>query len=89
MRRFGKWASPDPAPVLTVVVVASNAESYLNECLASLRSQTLTRIEVIVVDNGSADGTAAVAHHAAAHDPRFRVLACPQLGLTASRETER
>ena len=85
VRRFGKWASPDPAPVLTVVVVASNAESYLNECLASLRSQTLTRIEVIVVDNGSADGTAAVAHHAAAHDPRFRVLACPQLGLTASR----
>jgi CDP-glycerol glycerophosphotransferase len=85
VRRFGKLGSSDPGPALTVVVVASNAESYLKECLSSLRSQTLKRLEVIVVDNGSADGTAAIAHQAAAHDPRFRVLASPQFGLTASR----
>ena len=72
-----------------MVVVASNAESYLSECLDSLRSQTLKRIEVIVVDNGSTDGTAVVAHQAAAQDPRFRVLELPQLGLTASRNAGR
>jgi CDP-glycerol glycerophosphotransferase len=85
VRRARKRTSGDPAPVLTAVVVASNAESYLSGCLDSLRSQTLKRIEVIVVDNGSTDGTAAVARQAAAQDPRFRVLACPQIGLTASR----
>jgi CDP-glycerol glycerophosphotransferase len=85
VRRARKRVSGDPAPVLTAVVVASNAEAYLSECLDSLRSQTLKRIEVIVVDNGSTDGTAALAYRAAAQDPRFRVLACPQLGLTASR----
>jgi CDP-glycerol glycerophosphotransferase len=85
VRRMWKRASIDPAPVLTVVVVASNAESYLSECLDSLRSQTLKRIEVIVVDNAPTDGTAVVAYQAAAQDPRVRVLPSPQLGLSASR----
>jgi CDP-glycerol glycerophosphotransferase len=73
------------APLLSVVVVASNAESYLRECLDSLRSQSLKRLEVLVVDDGSTDGTARVAEEMAAEDTRFRVLACPRLGLGASR----
>ena len=72
-------------PLLSVVVVATNAESYLIECLHSLRSQTLKRIEVLVVDNGSTDGTAVVAQEIAANDPRFRVIRRPQLGVSASR----
>jgi CDP-glycerol glycerophosphotransferase len=73
------------APVLSVVVVASNAESYLRECLDSLQSQSLKRLEVLVVDDGSTDGTARVAHEVAAEDPRFRILVQPRLGLGASR----
>jgi CDP-glycerol glycerophosphotransferase (TagB/SpsB family)/glycosyltransferase involved in cell wall biosynthesis len=71
--------------VLTVVVVAHNAGSYLSECLESLRSQTLKRIEVLVVDDGSTDGTVDVARQVAAEDRRFQILMRPQLGLTASR----
>jgi CDP-glycerol glycerophosphotransferase len=71
--------------VLTVVVVAHNAEPYLSECPESLRSQTLKRIEVLVVDDGSTDGTVDVAHQVAAEDRRFQILMRPQLGLTASR----
>jgi hypothetical protein len=44
VRRVRKRASSGQSvvpPVLSVVVVASNAESYLSECLHSLRSQTL------------------------------------------------
>src|SRR5512132_1634763 len=62
---------PELAPLLSVVVVASNAESYLRECLDSLRSQSLKRLEVLVVDDGSTDGTARVADEMAAEDPRF------------------
>jgi CDP-glycerol glycerophosphotransferase len=73
--------------VLSVVVVACNAESYLRECLDSLRSQTFSSLEVLVIDDGSADGTTRVAEEIAAEDPRFRVLTRPQLGLCASRNT--
>src|SRR5213076_2590750 len=76
VRRITRTGSSNPSPtnpVLTVVIVASNAESYLSQCLGSLRSQTLTAIEVIVVDNGSTDGTGAVADEMAAEDSRFRV----------------
>ena len=72
-------------PVLSVVVVARNAESYLSECLDSLRSQTLKRLEVLVVDDGSTDSTVEVARRVAAEDSRFRILMRPQLGVPASR----
>src|SRR4029453_6474083 len=88
VRRVRKRASSGKSvvtPVLSVVVVASNAESYLSECLHSLRSQTLSRLEVIVVDNGSTDGTAAVAQQVATQDPRFRVLLRPAVALNAAR----
>jgi CDP-glycerol glycerophosphotransferase len=88
VRRVRKRASSSSsvvAPVLSVVVVASNAESYLSECLHGLQSQTLFRLEVIVVDNGSTDGTAAVAQQMAAHDHRFRLLLRPTVALTAAR----
>jgi CDP-glycerol glycerophosphotransferase len=70
---------------LSVVVVASNAEAYLLECLTSLQSQTLVRLEVIVVDNGSTDGTAMVAQQVATQDSRFRVLSQPLASLNAAR----
>ena len=72
-------------PLLSVVVVATDAESYLSECLHSLQSQTLKRIEVLIVDNGSTDGTAAIAQQMASHDDRFTVLLHPRRGVTAAR----
>ena len=72
-------------PVLSVVVVARNAESYLSECLDSLQSQTLKRLEVLVVDDGSTDSTVEIARRVAAEDSRFRILMRPQLGVPASR----
>src|SRR4029453_3907464 len=88
VRRVRKRASSGQSvvtPVLSVVVVASNAESYLSECLHSLRSQTLSSFEVIVVDTGSTDGTAAVAQQIATQDHRFRVLLRPAVALNAAR----
>src|SRR6266852_2795518 len=44
--------------MLSVIVVNWNGKELLTNCIASLRAQTLPGIEVIVVDNGSTDGSA-------------------------------
>ncbi|MFN8110114.1 MAG: glycosyltransferase family 2 protein [Thermoleophilia bacterium] len=77
-----------PEPAVSVVVPALNEERYLGECLASLMAQTGVAFEVIVVDNGSTDGTSAVAAAAGArvvHEPRRGVCNARQAGLAAAR----
>lgn len=44
-------------PLVTVVIPAFNAERYIAEALASVRAQTLTDVEVLLIDDGSTDGT--------------------------------
>ncbi|MGD0282335.1 MAG: glycosyltransferase family 2 protein [Dissulfurispiraceae bacterium] len=45
------------SPAITVIIVNLNGERYLRDCLGSLASQTFGDFEVIVVDNGSTDGS--------------------------------
>lgn len=48
--------APDPA--VSVIVLNYNGKAFLDECLASLAAQTLQDFELIMVDNGSTDGSA-------------------------------
>ena len=48
-------------PLISVIVPAFNAEKYLSEALQSIIDQKYAPIEIIVVDDGSTAGTAAVA----------------------------
>lgn len=59
---------------LSVVVPIYNVEAYLRDALTSIAQQTLRDLEVIMVDDGSTDGSAAIAASFAARDPRFRLL---------------
>lgn len=69
-----------PGPLVTVIVPAFRAEATLGVSLQSLADQTWAELEVIVVDDASPDGTAAVAAAFALRDPRFRLLAQPENG---------
>ncbi len=69
------------APLVSVLIPARDAAATLAACLASVRRQSEPRFECIVVDDGSADATRAVAERFAAADPRFRVLATEARGI--------
>jgi cellulose synthase/poly-beta-1,6-N-acetylglucosamine synthase-like glycosyltransferase len=71
----------EPDPIVSILLPVCDAVSYLPACLRSIRRQTEPRFECIVVDDGSTDGSAAVARAAAAEDPRIRVLTRPHQGL--------
>lgn len=74
-------------PRLSVVVPVYNVQDYLAECLDSVLGQTLTDLEVIAVDDGSTDGSAAILDQYAARDPRVRVVRRTNGGLGAARNT--
>ena len=70
------------APLVSVVLPVRNGARTLPAALASLRHQTCTDFEVLVLDDGSDDGSAALAR--APGDPRIRVVEDGQrLGLAA------
>ena len=75
--------STDHKPRVSVVMPLFNALPYLAEAMESILSQTLRDIELIVVDDGSTDGSAALAMATARRDPRVRVLLRPHAGVEA------
>jgi CDP-glycerol glycerophosphotransferase len=64
-----------------------NVEDYLRPCLESIAAQTVKDVEVIMVDDGSTDGSAAIAEEFAAADPRFLLVTQPNGGLSRARNT--
>lgn len=67
-----------------MLVPVRDAEAYLDEALRSLAEQTHEDIEVIVVDDGSRDGSADIAQGWAARDSRFRVVRQQPQGFVAA-----
>lgn len=75
------------SPTLSVVVPFYNVESYLQECLDSLSRQSLSDLEVILVDDGSTDGGAVIAKAQVHRDPRFVLVTQDNAGLGPARNT--
>lgn len=70
-------------PKVTVVIAAYNADRFIRKTLDSVFAQTLADIEVIVVDDGSTDGTPDVIR--SYDDPRLKVLRQANNGVSAAR----
>lgn len=79
--------NPTARPLLSIVVPFYGVEDDIEECLESLRRQTLADLEVVLVDDGSPDGSRAVAERFAAADARFRLLTQANQGLGPARNT--
>ena len=76
-------------PRVSVLLPVRDEELFLAECLESLSAQTLSDFEVIVVDDGSTDGSAAIAEEHTRRDSRFRVLRQEPAGMVAASERAR
>ena len=65
---------PERSPLVSIIVPARNEERTIERCLRSLLASSYPKFEVIVVDDRSTDGTAAIAERFAAADQRVRLL---------------
>ena len=72
---------------LSIVVPFFNTESYLRDTLASIARQSYEDLEVIMVNDGSTDGSAAIAAGFARADSRFTLVNQPNGGLSNARNT--
>lgn len=62
------------SPDVSVIVPIYNTKDYLKKCLDSLMRQTLKSIEIILIDDGSTDGSSIICDEYAKRDKRFRVI---------------
>jgi glycosyltransferase involved in cell wall biosynthesis len=78
--------SPDPpAGLVSVIVPAWNAAGTIDATLRSVRAQTYSPLEIVVVDDGSTDGTASVVEAHGADDPRINLIRQTNQGVAAAR----
>lgn len=70
---------------LSVILPVYNVETFLGECLDSVLAQTFRDFELIAIDDGSSDGSAAILERYARADKRIRVVRQPNAGLGAAR----
>ena len=74
-------------PEISLVVPVYNVAQYIGECLESIRRQDFSDFEVVLVDDGSTDGSAAICDCVAASDSRFRVIHQSNGGSSVARNT--
>lgn len=61
-------------PMISVIVPLYNTEKYIERCLRSICGQTYGNLEILVVDDGSTDGSVDLVKKMAGQDPRIRIL---------------
>ena len=71
--------------MVSVVIPAYNATGTLERLFACLLNQTWQNLQIILVNDGSKDGTEAMARKAAEKDPRLTVVSQENLGISSTR----
>ena len=72
-------------PLISLIVPIYNVENYLWSCLDSIAKQTYSNIEILLVNDGSPDGSAAICQEFVARDSRFRYIEKENGGLSDAR----
>ena len=72
-------------PLLTIIVPAYNIVPYLPRCIHSIMAQTYEHLEILLVDDGSTDGTGELCDKLAKEDSRIRVFHKENGGSSSAR----
>lgn len=72
-------------PLISVIVPVYNIKEYLPRCVKSITEQTYQNLEVILVDDGSTDGTGGLCDELAAQDKRIKVFHKENGGSSSAR----
>ena len=72
-------------PVVSIIVPVYNAKEYLRRCVDSILGQEYTDFELLLIDDGSQDGSGAICDEYAAKDMRVRVIHKENGGVSAAR----
>ncbi len=74
-------AATSTSPTLTVLLPVRDAAGFVGRAVRSVLRSTLQDLEVLLLDDGSRDGSSLAALEAASGDPRLRILSLPRRGL--------
>ena len=77
--------SDKTAPVISVILPVYNVADYIDICMESLVNQTFSDFEMLLINDGSGDGSSAKCHEWAAKDARVRVIDKENEGVAATR----
>ena len=72
-------------PLVSIIVPVYQVKEYHGECVESLLAQTYANLEILLVDDGSTDGSGVLCDEFAAKDSRVRVIHQENRGLSAAR----
>lgn len=72
-------------PLLSIIVPVYNAEPYLRDSIGSILAQTYDNFEIVMVDDGSTDGSLKLCEEFAEKDKRIRVFHKPNGGVASAR----
>ena len=72
-------------PLISVIIPVYNVEKYLEQCLVSVIFNSYKNLEIIVVDDGSPDNSAAVYNKYAELDKRIKIIVQENAGVSAAR----
>ena len=75
-RNLADWhRGPDWAPTVTAILPCYNAEAFISDTLGSLAAQTWPKLEILIGDDASADGTLAIVNAFAKDRDNVRITA--------------
>lgn len=73
-------------PLVSIIIPAYNIEAYIADCVESVLGQTYRNLEIIIVNDGSTDGTAVCCNDLAVSDSRITVIHQKNAGVVSARE---
>ena len=74
-------------PLVSVIIPVYNAEAFLEQCVTSVTGQTYQNLEILLIDDGSTDGSPALCDGFRAGDPRIMVIHKENGGASEARRT--